>query len=506
MEIDARTLGVSGLDADICIVGAGPAGLTLASELATRGRRVVLLESGGRNPDPEVQTLNEGTTTGDAYAGPGSTRHRQAGGTVGIWNTWFEGDVGAKYTPLEPIDLETREWWPLSGWPFEPAHLEPYYARAQTLCGLGPATYRGEDWASAERPCLPLATGPLNTSVYQFGPGRAFTAERLEAIRRAPNVVLCLNATAIDLEPDAAARSITHVRTACLTGRTLRVRAKLFVLATGGIENARLLLLASHAHGLADASGLLGCCFMEHPRDVSCRLVPADPRLFDRCGLYDTHRAAAGIVMGRIALTDEARRRQHLPAMSIMLQPLPRGLRWRPAERVRTAILGSRERERGAWWDGPGTSRRFEAFALLINLEQAPDPDNRITLGQTRDPFGLPRAVVHWRWLPRDGAHLARIHALVAEELGRRGLGRVEIRAGDPPDPNAHHHMGTTRMHRDPARGVVDEHARVHGLANIFVAGSSVFPTSGFANPTLTIVALALRLAEHLDGRLAGEA
>jgi choline dehydrogenase-like flavoprotein len=262
------------------------------------------------------------------------------------------------------------------------------------------------------------------------------------------------------------------VRAASLSGRTFRVRARLVVLAAGGIENARLLLLTD----VADESGLVGRCFMEHPRDRSRRLVPADRALFARCGLYDLHRGAGGTVMGRLTFTDEARRRLELPAMSVTLQPLARARRLGP--------------------------RRHEAFELLINLEQAPDPDNRVTLGEARDRFGLPVPAIHWRWRAIDQRGLARVHAILAEELERRGLGRVEAGPEAPLDPNAHHHMGTTRMHRDPRRGVVDEHARVHGMANIFVAGSSVFPTSGFANPTLTIVALALRLAEHLDKQL----
>jgi choline dehydrogenase-like flavoprotein len=498
MEVDARTLDAPGLDADVCIVGAGPAGLTLARELAGRHRRIVLLESGGRAPDPMVQALSEGTTTGDAYDGPGLTRHRQAGGTAQAWNTWFDDEAGAKYVPLDAVDFEMRAWWPLSGWPFDRAHLEPYYARAQAFCGLQRGAYGGEEWESADRPRLALSPGPLTTGVYQFGPSRLFTEVHLEEIRRAGDVLLCLNATTVQLERDPATRSITHARAASVTGRTLRVRARLFVLAAGGIENARLLLLAN----LGEQSDMVGRCFMEHPRDVSCRLVPTDPRLFDRCGLYDLHRGARGIVMGRLAFTDEARRREELPGMSITLQPLPPTPRWPAAQSLRTRMLGPRLRLRTGWSRVPGRYRRSPAFELLINLEQAPDPDNRVTLGRDRDRFRLPTAVLHWRWRSLDQQNLVRIHAIVAAELERHGLGHVEVGAGAPPDPNAHHHMGTTRMHRDPRHGVVDEHARVHGISNLFVTGSSVFPTSGFANPTLTVVALALRLAEHLDKQL----
>ena len=205
MEVDARSLDIAILDADVCIVGAGPAGLTLARELSTRARRVVVLESGGRTPDPAVQALSEGKTDGDAYDGLGATRHRQAGGTAWSWNTWFGDEVGAKYVPLDAVDFETRGWWPLSGWPFDRAHLDPYYERAQVLCGLGRGAYLGEEWESLDRPCLGLSPGLLTTGVYQFGPGRLFTANHLEEIRRASNVLLCLNTTVVALERDPGA-------------------------------------------------------------------------------------------------------------------------------------------------------------------------------------------------------------------------------------------------------------------------------------------------------------
>jgi choline dehydrogenase-like flavoprotein len=504
MEVDSRTLDSSGLDADVCIVGAGPAGLTVARALAMRDLRIVLLESGGRSRDPDVQALCDGTTTGDAYAGPGVTRHRQVGGTALIWNTWLGAEMGAKYVPLDAVDFEAREWLPLSGWPFDKASLDPYYERAQSLCGLGPYIYRGVDWASPDRPLLALPSGPLTTDVYQLGPARLFTDVYLQELRQARNVLLCLHATAVDLETDPAGRSVTQVRAARVTGRPLRVRANLFVLAAGGIENARLLLLSNRVRhdSLASESNMVGRCFMEHPRDVACRLTPADPRLLDRCGLYDIHRTAAGVVMGRLTFTDEARRHEQLPAMSVTLQPHPQEFRWRTAESLRTRLLGARRRHLSEWFLLPRKGSRFDAIELLINMEQAPDRDNRVTLGTDRDRYNLPKAVIHWRWRELDQRNLARIRAIVVSELERSGIGRVIIDTSALLDPNAHHHMGTTRMHRDPRLGVVTEEARVHGLSNLFVAGSSVFPTGGFANPTLTIVALALRLAEHLKRQL----
>jgi len=482
MEVDARTLDIAGLDADVCVIGAGPAGLTIARALAARGSaRIVVLESGGRGLDPEAQALSEGTTIGDPYVGPGASRRRQVGGTAAIWNTWFDGEPGSKYAPLDAIDFEARDWWPWSGWPFDKASLDPYYERARSLCGLGPCAYEGPDWASPDRPPLPLAPGSLTTSVYQFGQARLFTDVHVREIRQARNVLLCLHATAVRLATDGVGRSVTRVDAARLTGRPLPVRAHLYVLAAGGIENARMLLLTGGAgrQSLGNQSDLVGRCFMEHPRDFSGRLIPADRRLLDQCGLYAFHRAPAGVAMGRLAFTDEARRRDRLPGMSVTLLTRPRGFRWWPR-------------------------RRSDAVELLINLEQAPDRENRIALGIERDRFDMPKPEVHWRWRELDRQGLARIRTILAREIERSGLGRITFDPDSALDPGAHHHMGTTRMHRDPEWGVVTEDGRVHGVANLFVAGSSIFPTGGFANPTLTVVALALRLAEHLERRLAG--
>ena len=481
MEVDARTLDSAGLDADVCIVGAGPAGLTVARALAASGTRIVVLESGGRTRDPDVQALSDGTTLGDPYAGPGITRHRQAGGTAVMWNTWLGDEMGAKYVPLDALDFEARDWLPLSGWPFDRASLDPYYERAQSLCGLGPYRYRGEDWATPDRPLLPLSSSALTTDVYQFGTARLFTDVYLQDVRAARNVLLCLHATAVELATDPSGRLVTDARAARVTGRPLRVRARQFVLAAGGIENARLLLLSNgvKSGGLGNESDMVGRCFMEHPRDRSCRLVPTDPGLADRCGFYSIHRTDAGLVMGRIAFTEEARRRGQLPAMSVTLQPRPRRFRWLRA----------------------GRRHGGDVLELLINLEQAPDRDNRIVLGTDRDRFDRPKPVIHWRWRELDRANLARVHATLAGAFERSGLGRIVVDAAATPDPNAHHHLGTTRMSDDPLAGAVTRDARVHGVANLFVAGSSVFPTGGFANPTLTATALALRLADHLGGR-----
>jgi choline dehydrogenase-like flavoprotein len=494
MQIDARTVPNGQIvEADLGIVGAGPAGLTLARECAGWGLQVALLESGGLRPDAATQALCGGTTLGDPYAGPLVTRHRQAGGTVHIWNTPIGGKMGAKYVPLDAIDFTERPWLPLSGWPLALTDLDWYYPRAHGVCGLGPYTYEAADWATPGCAPLPLRTSLLTPRVYQFGDGRVFTQTSLAELARARNVQLYLHATAVELQTDPAGEWVTHARVRCLTGAEFRLRARVFVLATGGIENARLLLLSARAQGgLGNRHDLVGRCFMEHPRDGSCALLPRDPAVFEWLAFYAMHTTPRGTVMGRWALSEEAMEREHLLNMSVTLLCRPRGTR--PfVKRVLRRF-------------GGGALRRLrrEPLRLLLNLEQAPDPANRIQLGPTLDALGQPRVQVVWHWREADQRNLVRLHSALAGALEDAGLGLFVSTPSASPDPNGHHHLGTTRMHRDPRQGVVDEHSRVHGTANLFVAGSSVFPTGGYANPTLTIVALSLRLADHLKGLFTG--
>jgi len=539
MEIDAR--GVrddSELDADVCIVGTGPAGLTIARALARPDLRILVLESGGRRPDPAAQALSAGTATDPTYVDPGLTRRRQAGGTAQDWNTAVGSEIGAKYLPLDPIDFEARAWVPGSGWPFDRAALDPYYARAHAVCDLGPTSYRPADWTDPGRSPLALGGGCIVTAIYRYGLARTFTDLHLNDACRAEHIVVCLHGTAVEVATGPDHRTVTHVRVRCLSGTGFRVRARLFVLAAGGIENARLLLTSTGAcaRGLGNEHDLVGRYFMDHPRDYSCALVPADRALFDQAGFYDAHTIPGGFVMGRLALSADCLREERLLNVSATLRPRPPGHRSAGMKALRALrstslrrplqVLGragrlmiglgdvvgygyrryvlGHEALDVDWAVLPDKPRRFETFELLLNLEQAPDPDNRVTLGAGRDALGQPRAHVVWRWRERDQRSLDQVRRILARDLERAGVGRIVLIPGATLDPNAHHHLGATRMHRDAHQGVVDENCRVHATSNLFVAGSSVFPTGGCANPTLTIVALALRLADHLGRALAG--
>jgi len=495
--LDARRIrGGTTLDTDVCIVGAGPAGLVLAGELRDRCD-VIILESGGDRDEPDAQALNDGDLIGDEYAGLRATRHRQVGGTAHLWNTQLAGAAGAKYAPLDALDFERGTGGSLGDWPFGLTELRADYARAQRICGLGPFAYDAAAWA--QDGCRPWDdTGALVSRVYQLATRDALLSPLRAAVDRAANVRLCTYATAVALHREAGGRRLGRVTVATPGGAAWEVRAGRVVLAAGAVENARLLLLTDEGAGCAgNASGWVGRGFMEHPRDGAIVLRPRAPELYAASGFYDLHRAGDGTwILGRLAVPDALLRAGDVPNASATLL-----VRARPGiQRLRDVLPAAvRRRVPGSghgWSRRPHAARWYDGFTVLLNVEQAPHPENRVTLSGRRDAFGVPLPALEWRWGPEDQRRLERLRALVAADLER--VGRVTVDAARRPDPNAHHHAGTTRMHDDPAFGVVDRDARVHGMDNLYVAGASVFPTAGFANPTLTIVALTLRLARHL--------
>jgi choline dehydrogenase-like flavoprotein len=486
MITDARSLpnGVV-LEADLCVVGGGPAGLTLAREFGAKGRDVLLVESGGPSDEPGDDALNAGATCGDPFEDLRSSRHRRLGGTAWIWNTFLGGSPGAKYTPLDPIDFEVRPWVPWSGWPFGREQLDPYYRRAHERCGLGWFDYSAAAWDGGAT-LLPLDGSGLDSAVYLFGMATAFTERAREAIAR---VRLLQGATVTRLELDPAGERVLGAPWASVHGPRGRIRARRFVLAAGGIENARLLLLsgATPERAPGNGHGWVGRGFMEHPRDHSLYITLGTPEPLERSAFYTLHRASGGQrVWGRLALSEQMLRSEKLLNASVTMVP---------EFELNSRGSGMLTQVTRRWL---GRGPRVVGYQVELNLEQAPDPSNQVRLAERCDPLGSRQAEVHWRWREIDQTNLERVRSIVSAALERAGMGRVERIGSGTVDPNAHHHAGTTRMHRAPEAGVVDEHGRVHGVENLWIAGNSVFPAVGFANPTLTIVALALRLADHL--------
>lgn len=473
-------------------MGSGPAGLTVAHALGTAGRTVTLLESGCVDRSAEVQQLNDGDVEGEPYAGLEKTRYRGLGGSVNIWNVEIGSQPGAKYAPLSERDIVT---WPI-GW----ADLEPFYREAQEVCGLGTFEYDADPWATETRHPFDLGGTGLVSRVYQFGPADRFTREIVADLRAMENVRILPSASAVGLEVNASERRVRGVRWIDASGAAFEERADRVVLACGAVENARLLLMTRRGYSPLP---WLGRGFMEHARDFSLELVPFSPDLFERAAFYDMHSGAGGCqVGGRLAISDDALDRFDLPNGSITLFPRM-SAEARPSfvDRVIRRLdrrRGRRRSRRYGWSEMPALSRRFDLFGMVLNLEQRPNPRNRIELGARRDRFGNPLPKLFLEWSAVEQERLDRLRSLLSDWLEGAGLGSLRFVPGRRPDLSAHHHAGTTRMADRAEDGVVDPDCRVFGFENLYAAGASVFPTAGFANPTLTIVALSRRLAGHL--------
>jgi choline dehydrogenase-like flavoprotein len=520
MIVDARTLPVDRvIDTDVCIVGAGAAGITLAHEFIGRPFRVCLLESGGLEFEPDVQSLHDGSSVGHPYrpirgahdaANPlASSRLRFFGGTTNHWAGWCR--------PFDDLDFGVREWIPHSGWPFGRAHLDPFYRRAHAICQLGPATYDVEAWESADARRLPFVGDRVMTRIFQVSPPTRFGVTYRPRIAAANNLRTLLHASAVEIESTKDTRRATRVRVATLNGNVFFVSARVFILAAGGIENARLLLASNRtqAAGLGNRYDLVGRFFMEHQEFEAGRFLASGRGV--SAAFYQSHQVSKARVRGRIqavlTLSSKVMETERLVNFTCEVEPvapgrgsrLPPGIESDSMTRHLTDVISALDDN-----SDPASGGAAHATYRLVNAsEQTPSRDSRVTLSEARDALGMNRVRLDWRPGPGDVRSLRRAYEILGQELGRAGLGRLRTFFGEngPSGPvnGQCHHMGTTRMHSDPRQGVVDGHCRVHGVANLYIAGSSVFPTSGSATPTLTIVALAVRLADHVARELAGK-
>src|SRR5919206_2080489 len=287
MLIEARTVADGEVvEADVCVAGGGVAGLVTALELEEAGVRVALVEGG--------ESLVDGEGEGD-YPPLSSTRAGGLGGTAALWSAELApGEMGARYAPLAPIDFEAREGIPWSGWPFGRAHLDPFYARARELCRAGPF----DDAAPAQN-------GDVADVAFGHGPRDVFTREHPARVARSDSIRAFVGGTAVDVEREGDA--VLSLRVAVAPGRSFTVRARAFVLALGGVENARFLLLA----GLGNAHDLVGRFFMDHPT-ARCRLDPA-PDALSRLGAYDIRRVNGHVGVTAFGLPEATLRREGLP-------------------------------------------------------------------------------------------------------------------------------------------------------------------------------------------------
>jgi choline dehydrogenase-like flavoprotein len=511
----------STVETDLCIIGSGPAGLTVALESLGAGFDVLLLESGGRKPRRSTQRLAAGDSIGHPYYLLRRTRSRAFGGTT----HYLYDRCGLRIRPLDDVDYEPRPGLEFSGWPFTGAEMAQYFDRAHTLLGLPGTSYgvSGFEGHGAER--LGLAPDSDARTVLFHYAAKSHFWERHDEIAHSSNIRLALESTVVELITDGS--SIERARVRSPNGKEYFVRARRFVVAGGGIDNPRLLLASRSGFpgGIGNENDLVGRFFTERLTIRSGVLHLTNPRPLP---LYEERMVDGRLVQGMLALTEDAVRREGLFnfATYVLTQPeLMTSEGVLELDTVHRAMISKPNPDRllqrtgkvARWAMGLAIHPRRtvrarrpsqERFQLKAMVEQAPNPDSRIMLSDAEDALGMPRPLLDWRFLPTDWHTIARAHELLDDSLRQGGIGRIEEKmAADSNTGLAHgqrHHMGTTRMHVSPELGVVDANARVHTAENLYIAGSSVFPTTGYANPTLTILALSIRLADHLKSLFGG--
>ena len=510
---------------DVCIVGGGVAGLTLAAALAAEGTSVTLLESGGVEEEPGKADLSKGENVGRPYDQLESGRYRRLGGCSHLWNIDLgDGEVGPRLQPLRPLDLEARGSVRDIGWPFDYGHLEPYYREAYRFLRLGGFPDDVVAWSDPGHPLLPLDPSVVETTLFRFLPRQRFSEDLPRELTSEPKVRVLVDATVTGLTTNRGSADVESARVMAGPGHSFEVRARTFVLAAGAIENARLLLASrsNHPQGLGNEHDLVGRYFLEHPHFCAGWLIPRDRRLLQRLAFYRVHRRSGQAVMAKLRLSEETLRQEALLDYCVGLRPVWRAVPGSGVEALLAMRRGAnslgdvKQALRTAAADAVGIARYAgqrlrersgrplppNVIKLNAMTEQAPNRESRVTLSESRDSLGQQRARLDWRLTRADEESVRGATARLAEEFRRSGLGSVVANA-EPFDgvQGGWHQMGTTRMHEDPRRGVVDGNGRLHGSSNLYLAGPSTFPSAGFANPTLTIVALALRLAEHLRER-----
>lgn len=548
MNVDASKLPRgSEVRCDVCIVGAGAAGITVAHELRSENLDVVLLESGGMRFESRTQDLARGVVSGPNRHTPlHKYRQRRYGGTTSVW--------GGRCAPYDAIDFENRPDVPYSGWPLGKRDLDPYYERAHAYCDLGAYTYTtGEALPDRPTEMIPgLGEREVTTqNIWRFSLPTDFGKKYKSALAAAPRTRVVLHANCLRISTTPNGRAVDHIEVASLGQSSFSVRARHYVLAAGGLEVPRLLLLSDdvHPNGIGNREGLVGKFYISH---LSGEFGPVQFTVPGDKIIWDYERTPSGVYCRRtFSIAENVRRREGLLNMRAILTHPPVAnprhrngilsamylaknlvshklppeytrdlLEMTPYEQVAahaTNVLlhpASLLRFSADWLRRRIIPRRklpsvvFESprneYWLHFDAEQSPNPQSRVTLSDEEDRFGLKRLKVDYSYTASDVQSVVRSVQLIADAWRNAGVAKMDV------DPEAlteqihrrtavgSHHIGTTRMADDPVRGVVDTDCRVFGVSNLYVASSSVFPTSSYANPTLTIVAFAIRLADHL--------
>lgn len=565
-------------EADVVIIGGGPAGLTIAREFIDSATSVLILESGLEAEDSTHMDLNrlescaepmgEASTsfrrafhgknmaTFDQDAQPFGVRCRVLGGSATHW--------GGKSAIFDETDFAERDWVPNSGWPIRRDSLAPYFERAAAVLNLGPNIYDEKMWdligAKIKRP--PLDKNKLNSFFWQFARSRLRNTEIMNFAdefrsTHSENIRTLIDATVTHINTNGSGDAVSSLEVSTIEGARYRVEAKAFVLAAGGIENARLLLNSNRQHpcGLGNRHGVVGRYLMDHPGTRIGYFRKEDLKAANYLGFYAIpHGGSLIMYMHGLVFNPEFQAREKLLNSAIYV--LPEISTSDPIEAIkRLARIKSKNVTRDIClaigslgflakagglkifnskafpkflqkmiidrlmkispnlvireFQSRGVPHKLDRMGVHVITEQEPNPESRLEISEQRDALGSPRVAAFWKISEAERRSVVRLGQMLLEELPKAGMPApilddwiVRNSPHEAPLVDMAHIIGTTRMSDDPEKGVVDSQCKVHGIGNLYVAGSSVFPTSGHVNPTLMIISLALRTADQIKNDL----
>ncbi len=510
------------LESDVCIIGAGAVGISITREFFGTAIKVILLESGFLHSDARTQTLYESEISGRRHTGIHEGRARRFGGTTTLW--------GGQALPLLPIDFERRDWVPFSGWPITGSVLAPYYERAETIVQVRHVDYGLASWPKPDLP--PYEPDRIASYYSQFTNVPDFAAKYGAALRSTDNVMTVCGANVVSLDPTEYANQVAEAHIASLNGTTGIVRSRYYVVCCGGIETARILLLSRTAEpeGIGNRRGVVGRYFQDHPtfavpvESPNRKLLQRWCNSFRSEGLRHTIKMVASPSLQRAQRILNVGAEVYYPidsegplqAAKKLLAAGPKSIFSAENRVLLSRVTRNPGKLGAAAWRHYVLNRPASVGharpEIAFYTEQEPNPESRITLSVEKDALGLQRTKLNWIVSSMEAKSAGVFAEVVLSEWRRLGIGKFDL---SPLASAEHllaarggfwdnsHHIGTTRMGASTATSVVDENCLVHGYGNLYIGGSSVFPTSGFSNPTLTAIALGLRLADKIKLQLA---
>lgn len=513
--------GPADLEADICVIGAGAAGFACAKSLLGSGIKVLVLEGGLEQYNAAAADIHQSEIIGSPHTGIHEARERVVGGTTTKW--------GGQALPFMPEDFTVRGHVPLSGWPIKVEELMPYYKKAEQVLGTDQSVpYDYHPWKEWGISMPALAANGLELFVTKWCKVPNFALQHGEAIRNSSQVTLLYNASVLELIPDKEKKAVEAVRVRSLNGKEGLVKARFFIAAGGAIESVRLFLNSVQFgdSGAGNTSGKVGHYFQDHVSAVVGQVVPVsrkhfqdlfDPfyrsgfKYFPRLKLHPSWARTQGLLHASVQVIFSASADDSLTRAKRMLSELrksgtpPQYLEllklahpynvWRTARALLRWKIGRR-----------GSSPKKGPVWLEIHSEQEPCFESMVKLSDQRDAMGMRRVSLHWHISYMTARTIQQTAKMVNREFRACGIAEVRLEPwihSSPADgtkwmSDVFHQAGGLRMSGNADEGVVDRECKVFDLSNLYVASSAVFPTSSFSNPTMTTIALSIRICDTI--------